>query len=177
MVLFTAKVKDERFLWKMVFVINEFVSKGSVGIKFNNEVGRFFQTKKWLRQRDMLSPLFFNLVADMIATLIARDKTEGPINCLVPYLVEWGRSIIPWFWIDKKYEATFMCFWIIIWPQNQFPQKWTFVLWKSKELGGPIHTTIWLWDGPLPYLGFQCTKKSSNTDWKMIEDKFEKKTK
>jgi hypothetical protein len=79
----------------MVFVINEFVSKGSVGIKVNNEVGRFFQTKKWLRQRDMLSPLFFNLVADMIATLIARYKDEGQINCLVPHLVDGGLSILP----------------------------------------------------------------------------------
>jgi hypothetical protein len=72
---------------------NEFVSKGSVGIKVNNEVGRFFQTKKGLRQGDPLSPLLFNLVADMLATLIARAK-EGQINGLIPHLVEGCISIL-----------------------------------------------------------------------------------
>jgi hypothetical protein len=57
-------------------------------------VGRFFQTKKGLRQGDPLSPLLFNLVADMLATLIARAKEEGQINALVPHLVEGGLSIL-----------------------------------------------------------------------------------
>jgi hypothetical protein len=75
------------FSEKWCLWINEFVSKGSVGIKVNNEVGRFFQTKKGLRQGDLLSPLLFNLVVDMLATLIARAKEEGQINGLVPHLV------------------------------------------------------------------------------------------
>jgi hypothetical protein len=57
-------------------------------------VGRFFQTKKGLRQGDLLSPLLFNLVADMLATLIARAQEEGQINALVPHLVEGGLSIL-----------------------------------------------------------------------------------
>jgi len=54
--------------------IESFVSKGSVGIKVNDDVGRFFQTKKGLRQGAPLSPLLFNLVGDMLATLIERAK-------------------------------------------------------------------------------------------------------
>jgi hypothetical protein len=57
-------------------------------------VGRYFQTKKGLRQRDMLSPMLFNLVADMQATLIARANEEGQIHGLVPHLVGRGLSIL-----------------------------------------------------------------------------------
>jgi hypothetical protein len=57
-------------------------------------VGRYFQTKKGLRQGDMLSPLLFNLVVDMLATLVARAKEEGQIEGLVPHLIEGGLSIL-----------------------------------------------------------------------------------
>ena len=54
--------------------IETFVSRGSVGIKVNDDIGNFFQTKKGLRQGDPLSPLLFNLVADMLAIMIAWAK-------------------------------------------------------------------------------------------------------
>jgi hypothetical protein len=62
--------------------IHQFVNKGSVGIKVNDDVGLYFQTKKGLRQGDML------------ALLISRAKENGQINCLVPQLVEGGLSIL-----------------------------------------------------------------------------------
>jgi len=57
--------------------IEAFVTKGSVAIKVNDDVGKYFQTKKGLRQGDPLSPLLFNLVADMLAILIERAKQDG----------------------------------------------------------------------------------------------------
>jgi hypothetical protein len=57
--------------------IYHFVTKGSVSIKVNDDVGRYFQTKKSLRQGDLLSPLLFNLVADMLTLLISRAKEDG----------------------------------------------------------------------------------------------------
>jgi hypothetical protein len=57
-------------------------------------MGRYFQTKKGLRQGDLLSPTLFNLVADMLATLIARAKEEGRIYGLVLHLVGRGLSIL-----------------------------------------------------------------------------------
>jgi hypothetical protein len=58
-------------------LINSFVSGGSVVIKVNDDVGNYFQTKKGLRQGDPLSPVLFNIVADMLAVMIERAKLEG----------------------------------------------------------------------------------------------------
>ena len=44
--------------------VRQFVSGGSVAVKVNNETGRYFQTKKGLRQGDLLSPILFNIVVD-----------------------------------------------------------------------------------------------------------------
>jgi hypothetical protein len=70
------------------------VSKGSVCVQVNGEQGCFFQTKKGLRQGDPLSPILFNIVADMLAVLIERSKRLGFIDGLVPHLVEDGLSIL-----------------------------------------------------------------------------------
>jgi hypothetical protein len=63
-------------------------------IKVNDQVGRYFQTKKGLRQGDPLSSLLFNLVVDMLATLITRAREEGQIDGLVPHLIDGGLSIL-----------------------------------------------------------------------------------
>ena len=51
-------------------LIYNFVFGGSVAIKVNDDVGRYFQTKKGLRQADPLSPILFNIVVDMLAVII-----------------------------------------------------------------------------------------------------------
>jgi hypothetical protein len=52
--------------------IDSIVKGGSV-CKGNDEMGHNFQTKKGLRQGDPLSPILFNLIADMLAVLIERS--------------------------------------------------------------------------------------------------------
>ena len=52
--------------------IMQFVQGGSVGIRVNDDIGHYFQTKKYLRQGDSLSPIISNIVADMLAILIVR---------------------------------------------------------------------------------------------------------
>ena len=74
--------------------IESFVSKGSVGVKVNDDIGKIFQTKKELRQGNPLSPLLFNLVADMLAVMIARAKQDGQISGLLPHLVDDGILIL-----------------------------------------------------------------------------------
>ena len=74
--------------------IQEFISRGSVGIRVNDDIGHNFQTQKGLRQGDPLSPILFNVVADMLAILINRAKEDGQIGGLIPHLVEGGVSIL-----------------------------------------------------------------------------------
>ena len=65
-----------------------------MGIRVNNDIGHYFQTKKGLRQGDPLSPMLFNIVVDMLAILIARAKEDGHVGGLIPHLVEGGVSIL-----------------------------------------------------------------------------------
>ena len=75
-------------------LVRNFVSGGSVAVKVNDDVGHYFQTKKGLRQGDPLSPILFNIVADMLAIMIDRAKEEGQIEGVVPHLVDGGLSIL-----------------------------------------------------------------------------------
>jgi hypothetical protein len=65
-----------------------------VGIRVNDDIGHYFQTLKGLCQGDPLSPLLFNIVADMSEILISRAKEDGQVAGLVPHLVEGGVSIL-----------------------------------------------------------------------------------
>ena len=65
-----------------------------MAIKVNDDVGHYFQTKKGLRQGDSMSPMLFNIVADMLAFLIERAKQDGQIAGVVPHLVDGGLSIL-----------------------------------------------------------------------------------
>ena len=65
-----------------------------MAIKVNDDVGHYFQMKKGLRQGDPLSPILFNIVADMLAVMIERAKVDGQIEELVPHLVDGGLSIL-----------------------------------------------------------------------------------
>jgi hypothetical protein len=75
-------------------LIHSFVSGGSVAIKVNDDTGHYFQTKKGLRQGDPLSPMLFNIVADMLAIMIERAKIDGQIEGVIPHLVDGGLSIL-----------------------------------------------------------------------------------
>jgi hypothetical protein len=74
--------------------IRQYVQGGSVGIRVNDDIGHFFQTRKGLRQGDPLSPILFNIVADMLAILISRAKEEGKVGSLLPHLIDGGISIL-----------------------------------------------------------------------------------
>jgi hypothetical protein len=85
----TLRIKKKSPKWRPL--INDFVSGGSVAIRVNDDIGRYFQTRKGLRQGDPLSPMLFNIVADMLAILSERD---GQIEGVIPHLVDGGLSIL-----------------------------------------------------------------------------------
>ena len=74
--------------------VENFVTGGSVGIKINDDIGHYFQTKKGLRQGDPISPILFNIVADMLSILIKRAKDDGQIRGVIPHLMDEGLSIL-----------------------------------------------------------------------------------
>jgi hypothetical protein len=74
--------------------IDTFMKGGHVVVKVNNQMGLFFQTQRGVRQGDPLSPILFNLVVDMLATLINRAKENGQVEVLIPHLVDGGLPIM-----------------------------------------------------------------------------------
>jgi len=65
------------------------MSRGSVAVKVNDNVGHYFQTRKGVRHGDPLSPILFNIVVvDMLAILISRAKEVEYIRGDVPHLVD-----------------------------------------------------------------------------------------
>jgi hypothetical protein len=50
--------------------------------------------KKGLGQGDPMSPILFNIVADMLSILIKRAKDDGQIKGDIPHLVDDGLSIL-----------------------------------------------------------------------------------
>ena len=82
------------FSQKWIEWIKSFVSGGSVAVNVNDEVDPYFQTKKGLRQGDLLSPILFNIVADMLALLINRAKAADQMSGVVPHFIDGGLSIL-----------------------------------------------------------------------------------
>jgi hypothetical protein len=70
------------------------MSRGSVVVKVNDNLGHYFQTRKGVRQGDPLSPILFNIVIDMLTILISRAKEAEQIHEVLPHLIEEGLSVL-----------------------------------------------------------------------------------
>ena len=169
--------------------VGRFVQGGSVGIKVNDNIGHYFQTLKGLRQGDPLSPILFNIVADLLAVLIARAKADGQVGSLIPHLVEGGISILQYvddtilFLENDLQKAVNMKLILSIFEQLSglkinFYKSELFCFGKAKEVQEEYQTIFGCEVGTLPfrYLGIPIHyRKLLNKEWKMIEDRFEKK--
>jgi hypothetical protein len=78
-------LRMKSFSSKWCLWIEQVVTKGSVGIKVNNDIGH---------NLDPLLPILFNLIVDMLATLISRSKDLGHVFGFVPHLVGDDLSIL-----------------------------------------------------------------------------------
>ena len=92
MVLLVTNLENERFLSKRCNWIESFVT--GVGIKVNDDIGHYFQTKKGLHQGDPISPILFNIAAEMLALFIKRAKDDVQIRGVIPHLIDDGLSIL-----------------------------------------------------------------------------------
>jgi hypothetical protein len=81
--------------------------------------------QKRVETEDPLSPLLFNIVADMLAILIKKAKVEGQFDVVVSYLVDDGLSILqyaddtiifgPWPGESQEIKGSVVCVRKIVW--------------------------------------------------------------
>lgn len=69
--------------------IMKLVRGGRVAVKVNDRIGPYFPTHKDVRQGDPLSPLFFNIIADGLATLVKRAQDQKLVTGLMSHLPTW----------------------------------------------------------------------------------------
>jgi hypothetical protein len=91
--------------------VARFIQGGSVGIRINDNMELYFQTLKELHQGEPLSTILFNIVAEMLAIVIAREKQDEQIGGLVPHHVDWGISILQYAEMTQFYS------WNTIWKK------------------------------------------------------------
>jgi hypothetical protein len=169
--------------------IRKFVEHGSVGIKVNDDIGPYFQTRKGLRQGDPLSPILFNLVADMLAIMIARAKEDGQVGSLVPHLVEGGVSILQYaddtilFMEHDLAKAVNMKLILCIFEQLSglkinFHKSEIFCFGKAKDEEFRYRQIMGCESGSFPfrYLGIPIHfRKLTNAEWITVENRFSSK--
>lgn len=64
--------------------MKKLVEGGSICIRLNDENSIFFKPGKGLRQGDPLSPLLFNLVADVFTRMLMKAARQNLITGLLP---------------------------------------------------------------------------------------------
>ncbi|WVZ57553.1 LOW QUALITY PROTEIN: hypothetical protein U9M48_007925 [Paspalum notatum var. saurae] len=162
------------------------VQGGNIGIKINDQLGSYFQMRKCLRQGDPLSPVLFNIVVDMLAIIVSRAKAIGLIKGAVPHLVDEGLSILQYaedtvLFLDhdldqaKKHETSSM---FLSGLKINFHKNESFCFGEAKEWESQYSNLFGCRVGSYPfrYLGIPMHfRKLSNKDWKMIEERIERK--
>jgi hypothetical protein len=163
-------------------------SRGSVGIKFNDDIEHYFQTLKGLRQGDPFY-LFFNIVTDMLAIFTAIAKEDGQIGSLVPHLVNGGISILQYadntmlFMEHDLAKAVNMKLILSFFEQLSglninFHKRKIFCFGKAKDEEDNNRNIFGCEVGSLPfkYLGIPIHyRKLLNKELKPVEDRFERK--
>jgi hypothetical protein len=170
--------------------IDQIVKGGSVAVKVHDDIGHYFQTKKGLRQDDPLSPLLFNVVADMLAILIERAKNNGDFNGVVPHLVDGDLSILQYaddtiLFMEhnlndaKNLKLVLSTFEQLSGLKINYHKSELYCYGAAKECE-QNHAYIFgcnTGSTPFKYLGIPMHhKKLSNSDWTIIEEKFQKKS-
>jgi hypothetical protein len=158
-------------------------------VQVNGEQGGFFQTKKGLRQGDPLSPILFNIIADMLAVLIERSKRLGFFDGLVPHLVEDGLSILQYaddtilFLEDDLVKSRGLrlvlnAFERLSGLKINFHKSELYPFGETKERVEEYVELFGCREGMFPfrYLGIpMSTSRLSNRDWRIVEERFQKK--
>jgi hypothetical protein len=75
---------------KWVMWVMKLVRGGSLCMRINEENSSYFKPGKGLRQGDPLTPLLFNLVADILTRMLMKVAANGLISRLLPQVMDGG---------------------------------------------------------------------------------------
>jgi hypothetical protein len=145
--------------------------------------------KKGLRQGDPMSPILFNAVADMLALLIKRAKDDGQFSGVIPHLVEDGLSILQYaddtiLFLDhdldqaKSMKLLLSVFEELSGLKINFHKSEIICYGTVKDFENQYTELFGCNSGeyPFKYLGIPMHhRKLQNSDWRVIEERFEKK--
>jgi hypothetical protein len=178
----TLRMKGFSDEWRAL--IHSFVSGGSVAIKVNDYTGHYFQTKNGLRQGDPLSPMLFNIVADMLAIMIERAKIDGQIEGVIPHLVDGGLSILQYaddtiLFMEHDLEKAKNLKLILSAFEQLSGLKINFHKSELYYFGEQDHTQLYAelfgcnqGEFPIRYLGIPIHfRKLTNAEWKFVEER------
>jgi len=169
--------------------VQKFTQGGNVNIKVNDQLGSYFQTRKGLRQGDPMSPILFNIVVDMLAIMIARAKEAAQVEGVIPNLIQDGLSILQYaddtviFMSHDVEKAVNMKLLLTTFEQLSglkinFHKSEIFCFGKAKdheEFYSRLFGCV-IGKYPFRYLGLPMnTRKLNNKDWKVIEERIEKR--
>jgi hypothetical protein len=170
-------------------MIQNMVSGGSVGIKVNDDIEPYFQTKRGLRQGDPMSPILFNIVADMLALLINRAKADGQIRGVIPHLVDDGLSILQYaddtiIFLDhdleqaKNLKLLLCAFEQLSGLKINFHKSEVFCYGAAREMEASYTSLFGCNSGDYPfrYLGIPMHHRQLlNSEWSKVEERFQQK--
>jgi hypothetical protein len=169
--------------------VDAIMQKGHVAIKVNNYTGNTFETKKGLRQGDLLSPILFNIVVNMLAIIVKRAVRNNLVGGVVPHLVDEGLSILQYvddtvlFMEHDPVKATNLKMILCAFEQVSglkinFNKSEIYCFGKAKDEEGVYSGLFGCSAGgfPFKYLGIPMNvRRLSSVDWRVIEERFEKK--
>ena len=167
------------------------ITKGSVAIKVNDDVGHYFQMRKVVRQGDPLSPILFNIVVDMLAILIERAKENQQFKGVVPHLIDDGLSILQYaddtiLFMEHNLEQAknlklLLCaFEQLSGLKINFHKSKLFCFGEAQAVQMEYEQIFGCSQGMFPfrYLGISMHyRRLQNSDWKGVDERFQKKVK
>jgi hypothetical protein len=81
---------DRGFSQRWISIIKTLLDNGSVGVRLNDENSEFFLTGRGVRQGDPISPILFNLVADVFTKMLIKAAMHNQITGLMHGMIPTG---------------------------------------------------------------------------------------
>ena len=74
--------------------VDNILRGGTVCVKINNKIGKYFQSHKGVQQGDPLSPFLFNIATECLSKMVCGVQTSGMLVGLAPDLIPVGVAIL-----------------------------------------------------------------------------------